>query len=382
MIINRADILNQLVNISILISSKTSLNDLLETVLKKARDISNADAGSLYLKEGNKLIFLITQNDTLTNTSKNFKSYPIYIDKNSIAGFAADTGETVNIEDVYDIPSHFPFSFNKEFDKSNNYRSKSMLSIPMKDNEKEVIGVIQLINSKDENGLISTFPKDLEIIVESFASIAAVSIKNVQLKDNIKKAHLETIYRLSVAAEYKDTDTGAHIKRMSRYSEIIARKLGFDNQYCELLLYASPLHDIGKLGIPDAILTKPGKLDIEEWDIMKKHTTMGYEILKDSSEKIIKFAASIALTHHERYDGKGYPNQLSGDNIPIEGRIVAIADVFDALSTKRPYKDPWPLDKILDTIKEEHNRQFDGKIVDLFFDSLSDILEIQKEFAD
>lgn len=380
--INKADILNQLINISILISSKTSLNDLLDTVLQKARDISNADAGSLYLKEGHRLIFLITQNDTLTNVSKNFKSYPIYIDKNSISGFAAYTGETINIDDVYDIPSHFPFSFNKDFDLSNNYRSKSMLTIPMKDNEKEIIGVLQLINSKDENGMISTFPKDLEIIVESFASIAAVSIKNVQLKDSIKKAHLETIYRLSVAAEYKDTDTGSHIKRMSRYSEIMARNLGYDSSYCELILYASPLHDIGKLGIPDAILTKPAKLSPEEWDMMKKHTTMGYEILKDSSEKIIKFAASIALTHHERYDGNGYPNRLAGENIPIEGRIVAIADVFDALSTKRPYKDPWPLDKILDTIKDEHNKQFDGRIVDTFFSSLEEILAVQKEFSD
>lgn len=380
--LNKADILNELINISILISSKSTLNDLLDTVLRKAREITGADAGSLYLKEGNRLIFLITQNDTLKDINKNFKSYPIFIDKNSIAGFAAFTGNMINIPDVYHIPSEFPFSFNIEFDRTNNYKSTSMLTIPMKDNEKEVIGVIQLINAKDEKNITVEFHKEIEKIIESFASIAAVAIKNVQLKDSIKRAHLETIYRLSIAAEYKDTDTGVHIKRMSKYSEIIAKEMGFDPNYCELILYASPLHDIGKLGIPDAILTKPAKLDPEEWDIMKRHTQMGYEILKDSGEKLIKFASSIALNHHERYDGNGYPNRLKGENIPIEGRIVSLADVFDALATKRPYKDPWPLEKILDLIKEERDKQFDNKIVDAFFRGLDEIIDVQKRLSD
>ena len=379
---NKEIILNELINISILISSKSTLNDLLDTVLKKARDITNSDAGSLYLKEGNRLIFLITQNDTLKDINKNFKSFPIYIDKHSIAGYAAFTGDIIRIDDVYNIPKEYPFSFNIEFDQNNNYKSTSMLTIPMKDNEKEVIGVLQLINAKDSEEKIVTYSNEIEKIIESFASIAAVAIKNVQLKDSIKRAHLETIYRLSVAAEYKDTDTGTHIKRMSRYSEVIARNMGFDSKYCELLLYASPLHDIGKLGIPDAILTKPAKLDPDEWDMMKKHTTMGYEILKDSSEHLIKFAASIALSHHERYDGNGYPNRLKGENIPVEGRIVALADVFDALATKRPYKEPWPLEKILDLIQVERDKQFDSNVIEAFFKGLDEILDIQSKLSD
>ncbi|MDD3802878.1 MAG: HD domain-containing protein [bacterium] len=379
---NKEIILNELINISILISSKSTLNDLLDTVLKKARDITNSDAGSLYLKEGNRLIFLITQNDTLKDINKNFKSFPIYIDKHSIAGYAAFTGDIIRIDDVYNIPKEYPFSFNIEFDQNNNYKSTSMLTIPMKDNEKEVIGVLQLINAKDSEEKIVTYSNEIEKIIESFASIAAVAIKNVQLKDSIKRAHLETIYRLSVAAEYKDTDTGTHIKRMSRYSEVIARNMGFDSKYCELLLYASPLHDIGKLGIPDAILTKPAKLDPDEWDMMKKHTTMGYEILKDSSEHLIKFAASIALSHHERYDGNGYPNRLKGENIPVEGRIVALADVFDALATKRPYKEPWPLEKILDLIQVERDKQFDSNVIEAFFKGLDEILDIQSRLSD
>lgn len=380
--IDQKEILNELIEISIMISSIPNLNQLLEIVLKKAREITNSDAGSLYLKDKNRLVFLITQNDTLKDIHKKFKAFPINIDKTSIAGYAAFTKNIINIPDVYMLSNEYPFSFNDEFDKKNNYRTKSMLTIPMKDNENEVIGVLQLINSKDEKGNITSYSKEIEKIIESFASIAAVSIKNVQLKENIKRAYLETIYRLSVAAEYKDTDTGTHIKRMSKYSELIAKKLGFSDEFCELILYASPLHDIGKLGIPDAILTKPAKLTPEEWEIMKKHTTMGYEILAGSTEKLINFASSIALNHHERFDGTGYPSGKKGEEIPIEGRIVALADVFDALATKRPYKDAWPLDKILTEIENQRNKQFDGKIVDVFLSNLDEFLKIQNEFKE
>lgn len=379
---NKENMLNELINISIQISSQNSLNELLSTIVQKARMIASADAGSLYLKEGNQLIFLITQNDTLKDLEHSFKSFPMPINKRSIAGYAADTGEVLNIEDVYHISPEFPFSYNKDFDQKNNYRCSSMLTIPMKDNDSNIIGVLQLINAKDENGGVIPFDRAIVPLVESFASMAAVSIKNVQLKDSIKQAYLETIYRLSVAAEYKDTDTGMHIKRMSRYSEIIARNMGFDDDFCEMMLYASPLHDIGKIGIPDAVLLKPGKLNDEEWEIMRSHTTMGYEILKGADNELIKFASSIAMSHHEKFNGTGYPNKISGQAIPVEGRIVALSDVFDALSSKRPYKDPWPLEKILDVVRQDTGTHFDPEVTEAFFKDLDSILSVRESYGD
>lgn len=376
----KEEVLNELISISIQISSQNSLDELLNTIVQKARGITVSDAGSLYLKRGNELLFLITQNDTLNNPTGSFKSFAMPINRKSIAGYAADTGEVLNIEDVYHIPSEFSFSYNRDFDEKNNYRCKSMLTVPMKDNDSNVIGVLQLINAKDETGEIISFDRHIEPLVESFASMAAVSIKNVQLKDSIKQAYLETIYRLSVAAEYKDTDTGSHIKRMSRYSEIIAQAMGMDRDFCEKMLYASPLHDIGKIGIPDAVLLKPAKLNDEEWEIMRSHTIMGYEILKDADNELINFAGSIALYHHEKFDGTGYPGKIKGKDIPIEGRIVALADVFDALSSKRPYKEPWPLEKILDVIKKDSGTHFDPEVSEAFFNNIDKILAVRDSY--
>lgn len=376
----KESILNDLINISVQLSSHQSIDSLLEMIMKKAREITNADAGSLYLKEKNQLRFLITQNDTLQNSQK-MKNVLIPVNKQSISGYVACTGEFLNLEDVYDIPSHYPFTYNQDFDKQNNYKCTSMLAVPMKDNSNEIIGVIQLINAKEDNKTVS-FDDALRPLITSFASLAAMAVKNVQLKDSIKNAYLDTIYRLSVAAEFKDTDTGLHIRRMSLYSQIIAREMGMDEDLCELILYASPLHDIGKIGIPDRILLKPAKLDEDEWVVMKQHTIMGYEILKDSEHELIKMASIVALNHHERFDGNGYPSGINGYDIPVEGRIVSLADVFDALSSRRPYKDPWPVEKILNVIHGERGKQFDPGVIDAFDKGLDEIMEIREDMQD
>jgi putative two-component system response regulator len=212
---------------------------------------------------------------------------------------------------------------------------------------------------------------------------AEVQKKTSQLQsafESIKKASLESIHLLASAMEYRDNETGAHNQRMSRYSEAVARKIGFCEEATVRLLYASPMHDVGKIGIPDRILFKPARLDSEEMDIMKRHTTIGAEILKNSDIDYIQLAEIIALNHHEKWDGTGYPEGLAGEEIPLSGRIVALADVFDALISKRPYKDPIPLDRSFEIIREGRGTHFDPALTDAFLDIHDDILAIIRRF--
>ncbi len=198
----------------------------------------------------------------------------------------------------------------------------------------------------------------------------------------IKLASLDTIHRLVRAAEYKDEDTGAHIQRMSQYSAAIARKVGLEGSKMENILYAAPMHDVGKIGIPDYILLKPGKLDLCEWEVIKKHTVIGAEILRGSDAEFIQQAEAIALTHHEKWDGSGYPRGLRGLEIPLAGRIVAIADVFDALTSKRPYKEPFSIEKSFEIIKQGRGSHFDPDVVDAFFAIQDEILSIKEKYKD
>jgi putative two-component system response regulator len=212
-----------------------------------------------------------------------------------------------------------------------------------------------------------------------------VDVRTEQLRrafEKIKMGSVDTINRLSRAAEFKDEDTGAHIFRMSNYSATIARKMGFSKTVTEGILYAAPMHDVGKIGIPDRILLKPGKLNPEEWGVMRQHTQWGGAILEGNSKGFVKLAQIIALTHHEKWDGSGYPNGLKGKKIPLIGRIVAISDVFDALTSKRPYKEPFSLEKSYAIIKEGCGSHFDPKVVDAFFEAESEILVIREQYKD
>ncbi|MCQ8117188.1 response regulator [Methylomonas rosea] len=196
-------------------------------------------------------------------------------------------------------------------------------------------------------------------------------IRATKLEDSYHKA----IYMLGKAGHYNDTDTGLHIWRMAAYSRKLAEALAWDAEQCELLEYAAAMHDTGKIGIPDSILRKPGKLDADEWDIMKTHTQIGYEILSTSQSPLFDLAAEIALHHHEKWDGSGYPFGLSGLSIPESARIVAIADVFDALSMTRPYKNAWALDDILNFLKQGAGQHFDPKFIDCFMTILPEIMK-------
>jgi putative two-component system response regulator len=198
----------------------------------------------------------------------------------------------------------------------------------------------------------------------------------------LHETQIDLIQRLGRAAEYKDNETGLHVQRMSHYSKIIAMAYGFDKTAADELMMAAPMHDIGKIGIADRILLKPGKLSDEEYAEMKKHAEIGAEILANSHSRLIQLAHSVALSHHEKWDGSGYPRGLKGENIPIEGRIVAIADVFDALTSERPYKKAWSVEDALEFIKSQSGKHFDPALPPLIEQELSEILAIKAQLSE
>jgi putative two-component system response regulator len=198
-------------------------------------------------------------------------------------------------------------------------------------------------------------------------------------RDELEASRSETIEKLSIAAEFRDDETAHHIHRMSRYCALLARQAGADEERSELIRVASIMHDVGKIGIPDHILLKPGKLTPEEFTIMKTHAEIGHRILAGSDSDLLKLAADIALTHHEWFDGSGYPHGLVGEEIPFEGRVGTIADVFDALTTNRVYRRAYNLGEALEIMKQGRGGQFDPHLLDLFLDAMPDILRIKEQ---
>ena len=192
----------------------------------------------------------------------------------------------------------------------------------------------------------------------------------------------ETLYILGKAAEYKDEDTGSHIVRVANYAKLLAHMMGESQSNQDIIYHASALHDIGKIGIPDSILLKPGRLDQPEVSIMRTHATNGHGILEHAASSYLLTGALIALTHHERFDGSGYPMQLNGGDIPLYGRIVCVADVFDALTTRRPYKEAWSLEKAFTLLKKERGRQFDPDLVDAFLHNATEVERIYRNNTD
>lgn len=200
--------------------------------------------------------------------------------------------------------------------------------------------------------------------------------------EQLKQAHVDLVHRLGRAAEYKDTDTGEHIARMSQYSKLLALEFGMGEQQAELLRQAAPMHDVGKIGIPDAILLKPGRLTPDEFDHMKQHAAIGAQILANSSSPLLQLAHKLAIEHHEKWDGSGYPNGLKGEQISVEGRIVAIADVFDALTTKRPYKEAWGVEEALEHMQAQAGKHFDPHLINLFVNKLDAIIAIKNAYQE
>jgi putative two-component system response regulator len=221
-----------------------------------------------------------------------------------------------------------------------------------------------------------------QIVLDRTAALRQAVSRLEGKEQELQRSREETIHRLARAAEFRDLETGRHVERVSRYCALIAARLGLEEERVELLRLAAPLHDIGKIAIPDRILLKPGSLTADERSVMETHAETGYHMLADSGQELLELAAVMAWTHHERIDGEGYPRRLAGDDIPLVGRILAVADVFDALTSDRVYRPALPVEETVRVLRAGRGSQFDENVLDVFLDSLPAALAIKEEWAD
>jgi response regulator RpfG family c-di-GMP phosphodiesterase len=374
---------------------------LLEKILYEARRFTNADAGSIYLREGDTLLFSYVQNDTLAARDPNANKHiyvkqALEINEKSISGYVALTGQSVSIRDVYKIDENLPYKFNRSFDQKANYRTKSLMTVPLITSQQITIGVMQILNSRNKNGVVKAFSESDVAHINFFANNASFAIERAKMMREI-------VLRMIRMAEFRDPkETGNHVNRVSAYSVEIfdrwAQKRGYSREDIlknkDMLRIAAMLHDVGKVAISDTILKKPARLTEEEYSAMKMHTLHGAHLFNNPVSDWDVLAADVARTHHERWDGGGYPGVapagddaqtgtgLAGDAIPIFGRIVALADVFDALISKRAYKEEWGEKQVLDYIREQAGKQFDPDVVDAFFDKYDTISAIRGYYVD
>lgn len=289
-------------------------------------------------------------------------------------GSSIMSGEPLIIKDAYNDPRH-----NRDNDIKTGYHTKSVITVPFTNNDGEIIGAYQAINKMTDVDYFTT--RDLELLSLA-ASYAGKSLESVMLHQEIINTQREIISTMGEVGEIRSKETGNHVKRVAEYSYVLALGLGLDIEQAELLRTASPMHDIGKVAIPDAVLNKPGKLTEEEHDIIKSHTKIGHQLLRGSKRELLRTAAIVAEQHHEKWDGTGYPYGRKGEDIHLFGRITAVADVFDALSAERVYKAAWPLERIENLFREERGRHFDPAIIDVFFQELPKLLEIRERLTD
>lgn len=350
------------------------LDQLLEKIVDHSQLVTNADGCTLYLKESDgRLGFCINKNHSLNislvGASENMTLFPpIPMDPTFVSAYAAIHKKTINIPDVYACDD-FDFTGPKRFDEKNGYITRSMLVSPLGTREGEVIGVIQIVNALDRHtGKPVPFDAHYEFLVNSLSNYAAIAIHNLRLSEKarqstvlLKEANRDAIFSLALAAEAKDDDTGDHIRRIQSYVAALAMRVGLSREDVELISLSSIMHDVGKISVPDDILKKPGKLDESEVGVMRLHTAHGMKILPNKA--FFEMARAIAKYHHERWDGAGYPDKLAGEDIPFAARMVAIADVFDALTSHRPYKQAWSFEKAIEAIKNGAGTQFDPKLV-------------------
>lgn len=399
----------RLLNVITLDSELNKVKDvdiLLERILTEARKVVQADAGSIYIRKGDNLAISYAQNATqqarLPKGEKLiYKFFEVPINTKSISGYVAATGELLNIRDVYQLPEDSPFGYNSKYDKLSGYRSTSMLTIPLKTNNGDLLGVIQFINKISPEGEVCPFNQEDEILVTHFAANVTVALQRAQMTRAI-------LLRMISMAELRDPkETGPHVNRVAGFAVEIYERWALNHGVSEEeiqrnrdnLRMAAMLHDVGKVAISDLILKKPARFTEEEYEIMKTHTLCGARLFVDNHSELDDLALEIAMTHHENWDGSGYPGHVDlatgkpsgrrrkisgkkGEEIPLWGRIVAIADVYDALRNKRVYKEAWTEDEVLKEMRSLSGVKFDPELVDIFFDVLPSIQTIAEKYAD
>jgi hypothetical protein len=357
-------------------TSKDQLT-MLEAILTESRAATGAEAGSLYVAWNGKLKFVAAQNDRMNASDIDHlllrEEIPISLE--SLVGFVTLTGQAMNIPDTHRLPEGTPFRISRHLDTRTGYCADSILAIPLRCPNGEQIGALELFNHRELDGRQSPFGDEATDAVTTLASTAAIALHNAHLQQHLREAHLDTILCLSTVAEYRDADTSQHVQRVSRCSELVAAALGHDADGVTLIRYASPMHDVGKVAIPDAILLKPGLLTSDQRKVMEQHAQIGAEILGNSNDPILAVAREIALCHHERWDGQGYPRGLKELAIPLSARIVGLVDVFDAVVSRRCYKAACTLDTALVILQEDSEKHFDPDVVRAFMSVLPGVLK-------
>jgi HD-GYP domain-containing protein (c-di-GMP phosphodiesterase class II) len=298
-----------------------------------------------------------------------------------LVGYAVTNDQAVFIHDAYTNEEYKAYLQNGALrtDLQTGYRTKALMVIPFRNSQGEIMGAYQAINKLTASGQFSD--KDMEYLTLA-SSYAGKSLESALLTMEIEETQKEIIFRMGEIGESRSKETGNHVKRVAEYSYLLALELGMSQDEAELLKMASPMHDIGKVAIPDAVLNKPGKLTEDEFKLMQNHTLIGYNLLRNSTRHILKTAAVVAYEHHEKWNGRGYPRGIKSEEIHIYGRITAIADVFDALGSDRVYKKAWELDRILQLFQEERGEHFDPDVVDAFFKQLPAILRVREQYSD
>jgi HD-GYP domain-containing protein (c-di-GMP phosphodiesterase class II) len=404
--------LDKLTYLGIELNQVRDLDILMERVLECARSFVNADAGSIYIrnKDEDTLQFTYTQNDTLQKRLPKdekliYATFTLPINKESISGYVATTGRLLNIPNVYEIEPTASYHFGKQFDEESGYQTKSVITVPLKTRRGDILGILQIINAQDENKKIVPFTDSDEKLMLHFASTAAVALERAQMTRSI-------LLRMIRMSEMRDPkETGAHVNRVGGYSieiyEQWAKKHNLSREEFDRnrdsLRMAAMLHDVGKIAISDIILKKPSRFNKDEFETMKQHTFLGARLFLNSQSDFDEAAFEVALNHHERWDGQGYPGYIDvetgetlagfttpegkplgkkGDEISIFGRIVALADVYDALSSKRVYKEAWEESDVLATIEKESGAQFDPELIEIFFSRLNILRSIQNRYTD